>query len=526
MEHRVLKRSIGLVQTFDATRVSGWVRAPAPAKISLCLNRKPLASTWASAQLESDPGARAFRFQLRDVWTYLSPSDQLSVQFEQATIPIEGGGEHLSPQKAGGKSPKELFQLIESGHVFNQFGALQLSKLHDTAWRQSMAALYGRVRAALKDVSGYDLFAFYGTMLGAVRGGDFIGHDHDFDAAYVSRHDDGEAVRREVVEIAAGLIARGFRVKPKLSCVLISHPEIKRATLDVFHLYFNAAGALSVNFGVASDKTLSREEFAGVAPGRLGEMEVLLPQPAETFAAYVYGDDWRVPNPGFNWKQDRKAADRSAGLSEEERSAIHWNVHYADHEPAVAASAFCEALRASEMGFARVVDLGCGDGADAAAFASEVPTLGVERAEQAILRAGARGAERLRLATADVLEPDSVGPSIAGFVGEDPHGPTLFYSRFLLDALPRKRLQPALTALLASMAPQDLFAAEFRAMAEDGPADHAPPPDESLRSPVKARKMRRILRDLGFSILIYEVAASDEAEAGGHPVCRLIARKS
>ena len=43
-----------------------------------------------------------------------------------------------------------------------------------------------------------------------VRGGEFIGHDHDFDACYVCRADSGPAAKAEVLAVASAMRAEGF----------------------------------------------------------------------------------------------------------------------------------------------------------------------------------------------------------------------------------------------------------------------------------------------------------------------------
>ena len=58
--------------------------------------------------------------------------------------------------------------------------------------------------AALEE-AGVRPFLAYGTLLGAVRQGDFIGHDSDADLGYVSEHDHPvDAVARVVPARSGG----------------------------------------------------------------------------------------------------------------------------------------------------------------------------------------------------------------------------------------------------------------------------------------------------------------------------------
>src|SRR5688572_3212169 len=67
--------------------------------------------------------------------------------------------------------------------------------------------------ALFKDRFGLDLFVAYGVLLGFTRAGDFIGHDDDFDLAYISPLQNKEAIYRQSVEIVEALVALGYRVK-------------------------------------------------------------------------------------------------------------------------------------------------------------------------------------------------------------------------------------------------------------------------------------------------------------------------
>lgn len=96
--------------------------------------------------------------------------------------------------------------------MFNQHGRLQLSKKLDTAWQAAVLDLYDGVSAVVRGDFGFDAFLAYGSLLGWVREGGFIGHDVDFDAAYLSEHTDPALAAAELRDIALRLIDAGFDV--------------------------------------------------------------------------------------------------------------------------------------------------------------------------------------------------------------------------------------------------------------------------------------------------------------------------
>jgi SAM-dependent methyltransferase len=524
-------RGIGLVENFDATKAAGWVRAAEPAKVSLCVNETPLCTTWAARPLERDgyADARFFRFNLSDIWTYVTPADHLSIRVDRTPIPIEGHGAYFAPGQAGSKSSGELIRLLKGDHVFNKLGKLQISKLRDRRWQDRVGELYGELYAAMKEIAGYDVFAFYGTMLGAVRAGDFIGHDNDFDTAYISAFQTPGEVRQELVALCAALVERGFHIKPKLSCVLVSHPAAKGAKIDLFHLYFDETGKLALPFGIASDLTMRREDYLGVKEGSLGRLRVVLPQPAEQFAALIYGDDWKLPNPGFSWKEDKKSNDPGALLRQVDRSTIHWNSFYADREPS-APSTFCDYVRTSPHTFKRVLDFGCGDGRDTIGFgAAGFTSLGLDQAEQGVRHArdyvSRKGlGDRVAFAQADVGDHDQLAAIIQQFLDADASGaPTLFYSRFFLHSLNRATRASFLRTVAGAMRPNDVLALEFRTEkdknVEKVHKDH-------FREFVSPGKLLPFLRRLKLKAVVVQTGNGFSPYKGEDPqLCRIIARR-
>ena len=68
--------------------------------------------------------------------------------------------------------------------------SLRLAQTFDTRSAEHVAPLLDSIEevlAALKQ-AGVDAFPAYGTLLGAVRSGELIGHDSDADLGYVSSH--------------------------------------------------------------------------------------------------------------------------------------------------------------------------------------------------------------------------------------------------------------------------------------------------------------------------------------------------
>ena len=195
----------------------------------------------------------------------------------------------------------ELRELMRTGHVLSQDGRIQLSKTLDTQWQSQVMELYERLRAVFAEEFGHDLFFIYGTLLGAVREGGFIGHDIDFDAAYVSDERSGPAAGRELAAVALRLIELGYEVEIHTTALHVTDPRRPGDRVDVFHTWFDTGGVLRFPWGVAGTSVVTEAEWSGTREIDFPPGRGLVPVQAEAVVECLYGADWRRPKPGFSW---------------------------------------------------------------------------------------------------------------------------------------------------------------------------------------------------------------------------------
>lgn len=461
----------GLVEEFSSGHLSGWVVVPTgsePVRVSFLVNGQEVATTWATdGQARDGAGEiRSFDFALKDIWTYCRRRDRLSVRAAGAALPIKGHGMHLSPAQDGPRTVAALRAKLADGHVFGQTGRLQRSKQLDTAWQAAVLSLYAQVGSIVREAFGYDVFLVYGTLLGAVREGGFIGHDLDFDAAYLSRHRDGPAAAAELREIAFRLIEAGLDVKAMRTTLHIHDRERHSIRIDLFHLYFDPSGALQFPFGVAGVSQVRDADWQGTREIDFHGARVLVPVNAEQMVEHIYGPGWRSPKPGFDWGRDRTKRDRTGLLPVSYAEEVYWSSFYMRHSTE-GGSPFFEVVNARTDVPRTVIDIGCGDGRDALAFAAAGRSvLGLDRSavavQKATERASAQGlAERARFAVCDVAAPGAFESQTASVMSRS-DGPVLFYLRFFLHSIPQDVQEQLLTAIASVARDGDMLAAEFR----------------------------------------------------------------
>jgi hypothetical protein len=498
----------GLVEVFSPTLIKGWISVPpetAPTRVSLHLGNLVLASTYATEdrglsgvsedvwwvgrpprkrdrfatvrgpkldRRNSDEKIRTFSFRITGIWAFVKRRNRITVRVDGQPLPINGHGLYLTPPRSGEHNLPELRRRLREGHVLTQMGAITLSKRLDLEWQDTVMGVYQRVQRVLGDHAGYQAFLVYGSLLGAVREGGYIGHDADFDAAYVSKQRTGPEAAAELRDLALLLIKEGFSVRAMRACLHIHDRESPEHRIDLFHVYFDEDGVLRFPFGVAGTTTIHESDWRGLREIDFPGGKALIPEIGEPVVEHLYGSDWRRPKPGFNWNLDRTDFAREGLITPAIRTEIYWADFYFDHEYSTG-STFSQFIDARPDTPGTVVDLGCGDGRDACAFGTSGRTVlgldqsvvGIEHAATHAERLGV--ADRVRFEVCDAADTEEVGRALDGLIEATP-GPVLFYLRFFLHAIPEEVQAGLMRAIADRARPGDLFAAEFRTDKDKG----------------------------------------------------------
>jgi SAM-dependent methyltransferase len=354
---------------------------------------------------------------------------------------------------------------LADGYVFDQRGRLRLSKKIDKEWQRQVMKLFHDIRELANDRFGHDLFFMYGTLLGAVRENGFIGHDVDMDASFISSATDGPGAVADLRKLAFELIDAGYSVEGHPSCLHVTGPTGPR--IDIFHLYFDAADRLCFPFGVAGTTTFTRADWQGVQEIDFAGVTGVVPVNPEPLVERVYGSDWRYPKPGFRWDRDRTSRDPDGLVPSAVCEEIYWANFYA-HTHYDKGSTFFDLVRGREDAPATVIDIGCGDGRDAFAFANAGRNVvGLDRSHVAVAYANRHAtelglADRVRFTGVDASDTVLLETTIREVLDASPGAPVLFYLRFFLHSIP-KDVQDGLLGVIDRVArPGDMFAAEFR----------------------------------------------------------------
>jgi SAM-dependent methyltransferase len=308
--------------------------------------------------------------------------------------------------------------------------------------RQALVTTVARLLDAINTGTSVHAFAAYGTLLGAVRSGTLLGHDHDADIGYLSDADDPAALAWESFRLQRFLREDGWTLTRTANgriVVALDLPSGGHAHIDVFSAHF-AGGRFYLERWVSGE--LERHHLLPLGQVELEGIPVAAPRAPEALLACTYGESWAVPDPSFKYKVPRPVIDhfnrwvgKGGGVSDRRR----WDRYHESELSGPRRRDFADWVLQRLSPRTAVLDLGCGTGRDAAAYVEgEHQVLGVDYSPAA-------------LDTARSLTPESPGDVafealnlldlrrlllLASRFRLEHHGDRAVTGRLVLDALP------------------------------------------------------------------------------------------
>lgn len=209
---RALKpATVGAVDKVGPKTITGWIEhdeaKPSPT-VRLVLNGAHLAETSAGRAAAGDR-ACGFAFTVAGIWHLFGAGDTIEVLVDGAPLAFaDGAFKHVFDKPLASRS-SEILAKTKAGWLLDRKGHLRFPISENVTWTRETFALFDEIAPIVKTVTGADLTPAYGTLLGCIRSGEFIKHDDDFDACYLSGFSKPEDVRAEVATLFQAFVDAG-----------------------------------------------------------------------------------------------------------------------------------------------------------------------------------------------------------------------------------------------------------------------------------------------------------------------------
>ncbi len=325
-----------------------------------------IASFWLRRDTESAGGATKSGVLYRwpaplhrflDGTTALTLVDHVSGdELYRAEVTLGSGDGRIRVEDPQG-NPLGLDKSNRLSRLFTSRSAAHLEPLLDSI---------GTVVGALEE-AGVRPFLAYGTLLGAVRQGDFIGHDSDADLGYVSESDHPVDASMESFRLQRRLTRMGFEISRYSGLafkVIVRESDGSPRGLDVFGGFLRE-GTLYLMGEVGHP--FQRDWLEPRTEVTLAGRTFPAPREPERLLEAMYGPGWRVPDPAYKFETPRMVQRRLSGWFRGTRVGLdaRWQrVHRAPEPRADGPSDFVRWVRAREPDVQTAVDVGCGSGRD------------------------------------------------------------------------------------------------------------------------------------------------------------------
>ncbi|MFW6867535.1 hypothetical protein ACOACQ_09120 [Nocardioides sp. CPCC 206347] len=251
-----------------------------------------------------------------------------------------------------------------------------------------------QVTEMLKDI-GINAFPAYGTLLGAVREGTFLGHDSDADLGYVSSYSTPVDVIRESFALQRAVVERGFathRYSGGAFRIDVRESDGSVRGLDLFGGFLDH-GTLYLLGEVGTP--FEEEWLYPFGTCSLMGREFSCPARPEKLLEAMYGPSWKVPDPAYKFETPQPVVDRFnswfRGTSALRRPWQRELNAKGGRPPGATPSDLAERVAADVAPGTRVLDVGAGEAGDALWLARQgFPTTAYDFVPQ-----GARGAMKV-----------------------------------------------------------------------------------------------------------------------------------
>jgi len=405
-------------------------------------------------------------------------------------------------------------------------------------YKTSLVKAIKKLDLIYKSEFGIQLFLTYGTLLGAVRENNFIGHDFDVDLSYISRYEEGYEIAEESSKILNAIInddiedvkfSKGHFAQYK---VIVKVDSFK-FTIEIFTSFFKANKFFQY-FWIGGD--FEKRNVWPLSQMVFKDETFFVPNNKEAFLERIYGVNWKVPNPNFSYDMSAvnfKLFKEILPIANRE----YWNKYYSrkiyKDVWTINPSSFCKLVSKDINVNSRVLEIGCGNGRDSYYFAEISEFVkGVDYSKSAIDFCSETAKHRGLTIDFNTLNLYNQG-DVEEFCKQNENGFDIVYARFLVHAISLAGEKTLLNIFEKCLTEKGIVRLEFRTIGdkrinEGESISSNEKSDGHYRRFINPEKFRDRI-ELSNKMKVFESIVSDEFAVFGDEkpeVCRMIIKKN
>jgi hypothetical protein len=277
-------------------------------------------------------------------------------------------------ERSFGTSAERIQVIGKTGAPISLDKSGRISPTFDTRSADDVLPLLRAIETVIDAIrsAGIEPFLGYGTLLGAVREQQFLGHDSDADLAYVSASNSPVDVVRESFRLQRAVQERGFRTYRYSGAAfridVVEGDGVVRG-LDVFAGFLDESedgDRLYLMGEIGAD--YRREWIYPLTTCTLEGHTFPAPAVPERWLEAAYGPSWAVPDPAFKFTTpDRTIRQLTGWFRGTSSHRAAWERNYSGNRgklPSGKPSAVARRAAKRLAGGGTVIDVGAGRGGD------------------------------------------------------------------------------------------------------------------------------------------------------------------
>ncbi len=295
--------------------IAGWAlsnKVGQPVLISIYVNNIHLTSVYANRadvdlpeevpEVVRERSCR-FRVTLHETLTNCLPiQNKIEARFQSGQMLSFGKNFVVDVRGLENIGAEYLQEKFDQGSAFIAKSGILIKPISARpGWGKVAVEAYVEATKTVKSILNKDVFIAYGTLLGKIRENGLIGHDDDVDAMFLLDANNAVDAGYEFFEVTEKLKQAGCDIIAVYEGGNFHWRMSNNIVLDIFCCWVCEENICGYMFAFPG----SHEDIYPVKSDSLCDVQVSLPASPEKFLSGIYGENWRIPDPYFQWQPDK-----------------------------------------------------------------------------------------------------------------------------------------------------------------------------------------------------------------------------